>query len=482
MTIRKQAISGAKWTTIATITLALSSLLKISILTRFLDPTDFGLMALITFVLGFMDLFMDMGITSAILHKQSITRTEYASLYWLNIGLSSILYLIIILLSPFIASFYSEIELTNLIPLSGLVIVFSAIGRQYKTVFQKRLEFKKMAIIDICSVFIAFIAAVFFAYKGYGVYALVYSSILQYGFNNFLYFTLGIKNTPILFHYNYLETKPFLKIGAYQVGGHVINYFNRDLDVLIIGKFFGADILGGYSLAKQLVRRPISIIDPIINKVAVSILPRYQSNNTLLLNYFNKLIGGLGIVNAIVYGCIAIMAPLVILILYGDSYVYIAPLVSLFTIIVYFRSIAGLVGILSITKGRTDVEFYWNVIIAIVMPIVVFLGVISKRIEVILTLLAMAQILLIFPLWYMFYHKQLKMSFWGFIKRVFIPSILTGVIYIIYYFSGLESVVFQIITSVLLCLTLTFYLIKSDKSVLNLLKSNKYVIPFFKNR
>src|SRR5690606_13801002 len=142
-------------------------------------------------------------------------------------------------------------------------------------------------------------------------YALVYSALIQYGINNGAYFILGIKKNPVLFHYDYSETKPFLKIGVYQVGGQIINYFNRDLDVLIIGKFFGADILGGYSLAKQLVRRPISIIDPVINKVAISILPRYQSNNVLLLQYFNSLIRNLSIINAFVYGAIAIAAPLV---------------------------------------------------------------------------------------------------------------------------------------------------------------------------
>ena len=286
MTIRKQTISGVKWTSVSTITLAVSALLKIAVLARFLDPSDFGLMALITFVLGFMDLFMDMGITSAILHKQNISKKEYASLYWLNIGFSVISFSVVVLLSPFIASFYNELELTDLIPLSAVVILFSAIGRQYKTVFQKALRFKLIAIVDISSIVISLISAIWFAVFDYGVYALVYAALIQYGINNIAYFLLGVKNTPVLFHYKFADTKPFLKIGVYQVGGQVVNYINRDLDVLIIGKFFGAEILGGYSLAKQLVKRPTGIIDPIINKVAISILPRYQSNNELLLKYF----------------------------------------------------------------------------------------------------------------------------------------------------------------------------------------------------
>ncbi|MDX1271113.1 MOP flippase family protein [Bizionia paragorgiae] len=481
MTIRKQTISGVKWTSVSTITLAVSALLKIAVLARFLDPSDFGLMALITFVLGFMDLFMDMGITSAILHKQNISKKEYASLYWLNIGFSVISFSVVVLLSPFIASFYNELELTDLIPLSAVVILFSAIGRQYKTVFQKALRFKLIAIVDISSIVISLISAIWFAVFDYGVYALVYAALIQYGINNIAYFLLGVKNTPVLFHYKFADTKPFLKIGVYQVGGQVVNYINRDLDVLIIGKFFGAEILGGYSLAKQLVKRPTGIIDPIINKVAISILPRYQSNNELLLKYFNSLIRNLSIINAFVYGSIAIAAPFVVFVLYGAGYEYITVLVRLFSIFFYFRSVSSLVGVLSITKGRTDLEFYWNILIAIVMPTVMFFGV-NQGTEIIATLIGITQMLLVFPAWYMFYFKQIEMAFVTYIKNVFIPFFIAGLFFLLFYFSGFESVVFQIVSCLFLFGALSFYLLKTDKDVFEAITSHKYIKLFNKNK
>ena len=104
MNIKQKAISGIKWTTISTLSLAVTELLKISILARYLDKEDFGLMALVTFVLGFTNLFVDMGLTSAILHKQDISKNEYASLYWLNFGFSIILFVIIIFYYYFFSS------------------------------------------------------------------------------------------------------------------------------------------------------------------------------------------------------------------------------------------------------------------------------------------------------------------------------------------------------------------------------------------
>ena len=480
MSIKKQAVLGVKWTSVSTITLAFSALLKISILARFLKPSDFGLMALITFILGFMDLFMDMGITSAILHKQGIKKKEYASLYWLNIGFSLLLFTLIFLISPLLASFYQEPQLVKLVRLSGIIIIFSAIGRQHKTIFQKELRFKTIAIVDITSILISLISAVILAIYGLGVYALVFSAIIQYCINNIVYFMLGIKRNPILFHYDYVETKRFLKIGVYQVGGHMINYFNRDLDVLIIGKFFGTDILGGYSLAKQLVRRPVSIIDPIINKVGISILPRHQSNNVLLLKYFNMLVKNLSIINAFVYGAIAIAAPIIVSILYGEQYQNIVSLVQLFSIVVYFRSISGLIGILSITKGRTDLEFYWNFMISIIMPLVMFIG-INQSEETIVFLIAITQMLLIFPIWYMFYSKQINMPFNLFVKNVFIPFIISGGLFFTYNFLDIKDVWFQIFSCALLLVILVLYTIHSDREVLNFIKKNKYVKPFIKN-
>src|SRR5690606_38337381 len=108
MSIKQKAIKGVKWTTLNTRILTICTLLKISILARLIDKSDFGLMDSITFVMGFVDLFMDMGISIAILHKQKISKNEYSSLYWITFIFSIAVYLIILVITPFIADFYDE--------------------------------------------------------------------------------------------------------------------------------------------------------------------------------------------------------------------------------------------------------------------------------------------------------------------------------------------------------------------------------------
>src|SRR5690606_14392251 len=197
------------WTTVATVTTTISTILKTSVLARFLDKSDFGLMALVVFVIGFTNLFMDLGLTAAILHKQEITKQEYNSLYWLNIIFSVVLFFIISTISPVISSFYSEPELTTLIPLMASTIIISGIGRQYKTIEQKYFNFKFISIVEVIASVAALIFAVILAVSDFGIYSLVYSAILLQIIANISFFFKGLTRIGLQFHFKMSDTKPF---------------------------------------------------------------------------------------------------------------------------------------------------------------------------------------------------------------------------------------------------------------------------------
>jgi len=427
MSIKKQAISGVKWTTISTVILAFSAILKISILTRFLDKSDFGLMALVMFVLGFMNLFMDMGLTSAILHKQGITKNEYASLYWLNFGFSIVLYVIILVLTPFVANFYEQPELNILIPLMGLGLIISAIGKQFKTIQQKKLKFKTIASIDISVGVLSLLVSVYLAYTGFGVYALVYSALFQYVLSNVLFLTLGIKQVGLKLRYKFTETKPFLRIGMYRVGGQVVNYFNKNLDTLIIGKYFGTEILGGYNLAKQLVFRPAQIINPILTRVASPVLAKFQDNASLLKKNYLKLVNIVATINIPIYIAVIIFAPLIVRILYGNNFDSIVILVQILSIFMMFRAIGNPIGSLVIATGRTDLEFKWNVFTLLITPLAIFIGS-QFSIQGVAIASAITSVLLFIPSWNFLIHKMLGVGLKEYIQGVFSLAFLRNLI------------------------------------------------------
>ena len=405
MKLNNQVINGVKWTTVGTLAVTISNVLKISILARFLSKDDFGIFAILTFFLGFFNLFSDMGFTTAILHKQNIKKNEYASLYWFNITFCIFLYLILFLITPIISDFYNEIKLDYLIKVLSLSIIINSIGLQFRTIETKNLSFKLINIFDVIASFVSLLFAIWLAVNGYGVLSLVYSIVLQYIISNCLLFILGLKNYGLTFYFRFKDLKPFLKIGLFQVGGQTSNFINQNLDILIIGKIFSQEILGGYSLAKQLVFRPAQVINPILTKVAAPALAKFQDNLELLKKNYLKLINIVSSINIITYLILIIFAPIIVNLFYGGGYTSIVLYVRILCVYMVFRSIGNPIGSLVIATGRTDIEFLWNTLLLILMPFAVYFGSLFGIVAVTISL-TVTMILLFVPSWYFLVRKM----------------------------------------------------------------------------
>ncbi|MBC8303662.1 MAG: MOP flippase family protein [Pelagibacterales bacterium] len=404
MKLNLQVIAGLKWTTLATLSIAFSNVIKISVLARFLSKDDFGIFAIVTFFLGFFNLFADMGLTTAILHKQNIKKNEYASLYWFNIGFCILLYILLFLITPMISSFYNEPKLDFLIKVLGLSIIINSIGLQFRTIETKNLSFKFISIFDIIASVISLFFAILLAVHGYGILALVYSMVLQYIISNLLLLLLGLKHYRLPIYFSYKDLSPFLKIGLFQVGGQAANFFNTNIDILIIGKFFSQEILGGYSLAKQLVFRPAQVINPILTKVTAPTLAKIQNNIELLKQSYLKLINIVSSINFVIYLLLAVFTPIIVEIFYGGDYNSIVFLVRILCVYMFFRALGNPIGSLVIATGRTDVEFVWNVMLLILMPIAVYVGSMFGIVHVTVALTS-TMILLLLPSWYFLVRK-----------------------------------------------------------------------------
>lgn len=319
MSLKLKAITSVKWTTFSTAVTTIIQLAQIAVLARFLKPNDFGIMALAMVVIGFSDAFMDAGISNAIIHKQEISPEQLSSLYWLNVFSGIAVFLAAGLLSPLIASFYKEPELTPIIWWVSLTFVIQSFGRQFMILFQKELMFDIIARVEIISKFAGFLAAVVLAFQGFRVYALIFALLAATFFQAALFFLAGIKYHRPSFHFKKSDLRGFLRFGIFQMGEKTVNYFNTQLDVILIGKLLGAEALGIYYIAKQIIMRPAQIINPIITRVTFPLLARVQDDMTLLKNAYLKTINYLSSVNFPVHIFIAILAGPIVLILLGKS-------------------------------------------------------------------------------------------------------------------------------------------------------------------
>lgn len=372
MSLKSQAISGVKWTTASTAVTTLLQLLQLAILARFLDPSAFGLMALVMVVIGFSQAFLDMGISNAIIHKQQITHEQLSTLYWVNVLAGFGLFTIISALAPLVSTFYAEPELTELIIIVGLTFIIQPFGQQFMVLWQKEMRFAEIARIDIVNKSVSLVVSVVLAYMGYGVYALVYGTLAGVVSQTMQFLYIGLKEHKPSLIFRLSEVREFLGFGAYQMGEKTINYFNSQIDVILIGKLLGTEALGIYSVAKQLVMRPFQVINPIVTKVAFPLMSKIQDDTVRLKQGYFKIVSMLSFVNLPIYGVIILLAPEIVHIMFGERWNDSVIIVQILSLAFAIVAIGNPIGSLLMAKGKANWGFYWNLAQIFIVPFVVY--------------------------------------------------------------------------------------------------------------
>lgn len=421
ITSSQHTFNSFQWSFIERVGKVLFQLAQIIILTRFLSKDDFGLVALALVSIEFSYLFVDAGLNAGILHLQNSSQRALSSVFWLNIGLAILLYGILWILSPLLADFYNEASLKTIIPLLGINILLLAIGRQHRTYLQRSFEFKSIALIEIIAYAIALILAIVLAFNDFGVYSLIYSTLLASLISNLSYFLLRISKDPITFEFSWKEVQPFIKIGKFQLGSRLLDFFSKESDILIIGKILGMEVLGLYSLTKQLVLRLFNVINPIITNVLSPWLASLQAEQKKQKNAYLTITRYLAYLNFPLYLIFTTGSFEILYLLYGPSYV--SGTLLLFTLAIYYSilSITNPVGSLQIATGRTDLGFYWTLFRASITPIALLFGIQLNGVQGIAWVLLGLSVGLLYPLWWFQIRTMLPMSFRQYLEQFYRP-------------------------------------------------------------
>lgn len=361
MNFRNSVYKGVRWNTAATVVSTLVQVLKLVVLTRILQKSDFGIIAIATMIIGFTEIFSEIGLTVGIIHKQNITIKQYSSIYWMNVILSFMLFAILCLITPLLSLFYDQPVLNNLIPLLGLQIIFNAFGKMYQTIKTKNMEFDFISKITIITALLGFGATWLLALFGLGVYSLAIGQLVMIGSRQAVYVIKGSKQQQVLFYLNIKEISDFLRIGVYRLGSQILDFASSKVDVFLIGRFFGMDDLGIYTLAKELITRPYGIINTLINTVAASAFAQLQSNMNKVCEYFKIVINTICIISIPIYVVIFVFADIIVTCMYGPSFAKVALLLRILAFVGIEGAISSQASILQVALGRTDVGFKWTI-------------------------------------------------------------------------------------------------------------------------
>ncbi|NEP26870.1 oligosaccharide flippase family protein [Moorena sp. SIO3I6] len=178
MSLKRVATSGVKWSLVSQVGRQVMQFVTTAILARLLSPSDFGLLGMAMIVIAFIDLFKDLGTSSAVIQRKNISDALLHSLFWINVALGILGIFVIFVISPLAASFYQEPRVTSVLRFLSLNFFISGISILQKAILEKNLAFNTLAKIEICAIVSASFVGIGSALLGFGVWSLVYQSLV----------------------------------------------------------------------------------------------------------------------------------------------------------------------------------------------------------------------------------------------------------------------------------------------------------------
>nr|WP_159466282.1 lipopolysaccharide biosynthesis protein [Scandinavium goeteborgense] len=274
--LKNKTVNGLKWSALERIFSQGVQLILMLILARMLGPKAFGLIGMLAIFIAIGQVFIDSGFSSALIRKTDRNNVDYSTAFYFNVVVALTCYFILFFLSPYIARFYQQPELSTLTKIIGLSLIANSFSVVPRTILTVSMNFKSQAKSSVCSVILAGIIAVAMAWKGYGVWALV-AQTLSVSFFNAIFLNIITRWTPALVvsrdSFSYL----FGFGGKLLVSGLLDTLYNNVYQ-LIIGKKFDATNVGQFTQANQMSSIPAMTMTNIIQRVTYPMFSHIQDD------------------------------------------------------------------------------------------------------------------------------------------------------------------------------------------------------------
>ena len=373
MSLRRQTASGFRWTAASQAGRQGMQLLTIAVLAHLLQPTDFGLIAMATVATGFITLFRDLGTSAALIQRRELSDRLVASLFWVNAGFGLLAAALLALAAPLIALFYHEPRVTPVLQVLALSFVASGLGILHQALLERRLAFARLARVELAATLAGALVGIGMALRGWGVWSLVGQSLAVATLTTILLWAVTGWRPALCFDWS--EVRSVSRYSLNLTGYNIFNYFARNADYLLVGRFLGAADLGFYTLAYRIMFYPLQNVSAMVGRVMFPVYARLQDDAERFRNAFLKIAGGVALLTfPLMLGVLALARPFVLGV-FGPRW---EPTVLLLQILApagMIQTIVTLGGSIYQARGRTDWMFRWGVFAGTVFVAAFALGV-----------------------------------------------------------------------------------------------------------
>ncbi|MBN1576692.1 MAG: lipopolysaccharide biosynthesis protein [Chitinispirillaceae bacterium] len=258
------------------------------ILINLLLPADFGMVRYVILIVGIASLLNEMGLTTAIVQKEQLDTGSLWSLFLISFLWGLMLYAVIFFVAPLLARFFAAAELTRLLRVGALMIPVAGISAVHRAWLRRRMEFGKLALIEMCAAAVSAIGSVILAFNGFGVWALIIGYLLFEGTISMIVF--AICRIPVAALQRFGALRALLFFGMVIIVSRIVDYVLCNAPFVLIGKVIGKEGLGLFSVAYMMALFPQTAINAVLGHVLISTFSRIQTDDKKTAAGFNRLL------------------------------------------------------------------------------------------------------------------------------------------------------------------------------------------------
>ena len=394
MSLKAKVLSGTKWVAVANLFKQLLQVLSLIVFARLLTPDDFGLFAILMIFVNFLLMFTDMGTAAALIHVKNPSQKLLSSIFFFNLFVGTALCLLLLLLSGPIALFFENPPLKELLGLISINFVIVSLGIVQKARYEKELDFKNLTLIESASVLVGITVGIAAAFKGLGVYSLVIQTLTTSTLATILIWIIS-RWRPLLY-FSLSDIKSIWGYTANLTTFNFVNYFARNADNFLIGKFLSSSALGVYSLAYSIMLYPLQNISRVLLRILFPAFSHIQDDNEKFKKAYLRTIFFIALVSFPVMVGLIVTADTLVSLLFGDKWENLAVILMILAPVGILQSIGTTNGSIYMAKGNTKLLLkvgIWSTIVTIIF----FIGGIFFGVEGVALSYLLSNLVLFYP-------------------------------------------------------------------------------------
>ncbi len=370
--LKKRSVRGGAVTMITQIFKFCLNMGSNVLLARLLTPEDYGLIGMVTAVTGFVTSFKDLGLSMATVQKDEINHEQVSTLFWMNMALSITTALICAAIAPAIAWFYNEPRLIWITLSLTVGFIMGGLGVQHTALLNRQMQYKVLMFNDLLSMLLGVVAAIIAASLGFGYWALVILPlVIAFVSTTGVWIACGWR--PGL-PKRQVGVRSMLIFGGHLTGFRIISYFARNLDNILIGRYWGSQQLGLYAKAYQLLVLPIHQINTPISHVAIPSLSRLQNEPQKFRHYFIQALSIVAFLTMPIIIFMMLASEEIIVLLLGSQWREASEIFRFLSLSALVQPLWDIVGLLYVSTGKTDRMFKWGVFSSLLIVVSFFIG------------------------------------------------------------------------------------------------------------